>query len=162
MLPSLTAYASAKPNAIATPMPTWPTWKDACRKPRHSVSVSWLQTGYFPWTATLPRWTRFATLPRNTTRWSWWTNHTPAGVVGPTGHGVKRTIRHLRTRGHLYRNFGQSLWRRFGRIHYRTQGNHRPAAPTQPSVPLLQLIGSGHHRRQPRGIQDAQREQCPA
>lgn len=40
MLPSLTAYASAKPNAIATPMPTWPTWKDACRKPRHSVSVS--------------------------------------------------------------------------------------------------------------------------
>jgi len=52
-------------------------WKDACRKPRHSVSVSWLQTGYFPWTATLPRWTGFATLPRNTTRWSWWTNHTP-------------------------------------------------------------------------------------
>ena len=85
-----------------------------------------------------------------------------AGVVGPYGTRRKRTIRHLRTRRHLYRNFGQSLWRRFGRIHYRTQGNHRPAAPTQPSVPLLQLIGSGHHRRQPRGIQDAQREQCPA
>ena len=80
----------------------------------------------------------------------------------PYGTRRKRTIRHLRTRGHLYRNLGQSLWRRFGRIHYRTQGNHRPAAPTQPSVPLLQLIGSGHHRRQPRGIQDAQREQCPA
>ena len=32
--------------------------------------------GYSPWTATLPRWTEFATLPRNTTRWSWWTNHT--------------------------------------------------------------------------------------
>ena len=103
----------------------------------------------------------FATLPRNTT----------AGHGGritlrrrgrPYGTRRKRTIRHLRTRGHLYRNLGQSLWRRFGRIHYRTQGNHRPAAPTQPSVPLLQLIGSGHHRRQPRGIQDAQREQCPA
>ena len=83
-----------------------------------------------------------------------------AGVVGPTGHGVSEQYG---TYGRVdIRNLGQSLWRRFGRIHYRTQGNHRPAAPTQPSVPLLQLIGSGHHRRQPRGIQDAQREQCPA
>ena len=70
-----------------------------------------------------------------------------AGVVGPTGHGVSEQ----------YGTYGRvdiytgTLGKAFGgawRIHYRTQGNHRPAAPTQPSVPLLQLIGSGHHRRQ--------------
>ena len=40
-------------------------------------SVSWLQTGYFPWTATLPRWTGFATLPR----------------IRRAGHGGRITLR---------------------------------------------------------------------
>lgn len=38
----------------------------------------------------------------------------------PHGTRRKRTIWHLRMRRHLHWNFGQSLWRRFGRIHYRT------------------------------------------
>lgn len=33
--------------------------------------------GVFSMDGNVARWTAFATLPRNTTRWSWWTNHTP-------------------------------------------------------------------------------------
>ena len=87
---------------------------------------------------------------------------TSAGVVGPTGHGVSEQYgtygRVDIYTGTLGKAFGGAL----GGFTTGRKGNHRPAAPTQPSVPLLQLIGSGHHRRQPRGIQDAQREQCPA
>ena len=65
----------------------------------------------------------------------------------------------LRTRGHLYRYVGQSLWRCFRWFHHRTQGDYRPITPTQPSVLVLQLSCSGHHRCQPRSIQDVERKQ---
>ena len=73
-----------------------------------------------------------------------------AGVVGATGHGVSE---------HLYRYVGQSLWRCFRWFHHRTQGDYRPITPAQPSVLVLQLTCSGHHRCQPRSIQDVEREQ---
>ena len=70
-----------------------------------------------------------------------------AGVVGATGHGVSE----------LYGTYG-----RFGWFHHRPQRDYRLIASAQPPVPVLQLPGSGHHRREPRSVQDAEREQRPA
>ena len=37
---SSTACVCARPFATVTPTPTWPSWRIASRKPRHSVSAS--------------------------------------------------------------------------------------------------------------------------
>ena len=66
-----------KRNATATSTPTWRIWKNNWKRRKHNASESLLQTGYFPWTATLPKWTKFATSRINTTRSSWQTNVTP-------------------------------------------------------------------------------------
>ena len=74
----------------------------------------------------------------------------------------QRTVQNSRTCGHLYRHTGQSFRRCIGRIHYRSQGDYRLTASAQPSLPVLQLIGSGYHRCKSRSIQDAERKQCAA
>ena len=84
-----------------------------------------------------------------------------AGVVGATGHGVSE----------LYKTYGRvdiytgTLGKAFGgalRIYHRPQGDHRLTASAQPSLSVLQLIGSGYHRCKSRSIQDAERKQCAA
>lgn len=60
-----------------------------------------------------------------------------AGVVGPTGHGVSEQYATYGKVDIVHRHTGQSLWWCIGRIHNRTQRNHRPVAPTQPSVSIL-------------------------
>ena len=80
--------ASAKPNAIATPMPTWPTWKNACRKPKHSVSVSLLRTGYSPSDGNVAPMDRIRDLAEKYDALVMVDESHSAGVVGPTGHGV--------------------------------------------------------------------------
>ena len=69
-------YAFAKPNVIATPMPTWKSSNGACWKHRLNDSVSSSPTEYSRWTVMWLRWTRFATWPKNTMLWSWSTNVT--------------------------------------------------------------------------------------
>ena len=78
-----------------------------------------------------------------------------AGVVGATGHGVSELYK-------TYGNTGQGFRRRIGRIYHRPQGDHRLTASAQPSLSVLQLIGSGYHRCKSRSIQDAERKQCAA
>ena len=68
--------AFAKPNVIATPMPTWKNSNGACRKHKLNDSVSSSPTEYSRWTVMWLRWTRFATWPKNTMLWSWSTNVT--------------------------------------------------------------------------------------
>ena len=69
-------YAFAKPNVIATPMPTWKSSNGACWKHRLNDSVSSSPTEYSRWTVMWLRWIRFATWPKNTMLWSWSTNVT--------------------------------------------------------------------------------------
>ena len=82
-----------------------------------------------------------------------------AGVVVAAGHGVSELYK---TRRHLYGNTGQGFRRRIGRIYHRPQGDHRLTASAQPSLSVLQLVGSGYHRCKSRSIQDAERKQCAA
>ena len=69
MLQSSTAYASAKPCAIATPMPIWKSSKSASNRRRPNASASSAPMVCSQWTAMWPRWIRFATWPSVTTRW---------------------------------------------------------------------------------------------
>lgn len=60
-------------------------------------------------------------------------NFVGAGLLAQTSAASimgECAMRHLWTCRHLYWYFGQSFWRCFGRIHYRTQGNYRFIAPT--------------------------------
>jgi len=77
-----------------------------------------------------------------------------AGVVGKTGRGVTEQFN---CRGKVY--LGQGFRRSCGRIHHRSQGNHRHAASAFASVPVLQLHSSDGSCCRYRNVQHDQRKQ---
>ena len=103
--------------------------------------------GVFSMDATLPRWTGFATLPEKYDALVMVDESHSAGVVGPTGHGVSEQ----------YGTYGRvdiytgTLGKAFGGAWEDSLPDARKSSTccaNAASVPLLQLIGSGHHRRQ--------------
>ena len=77
-------------------------------------------------------------------------------ALGRCGGGHRswreRTLRHLRSGGHLYWYAGQVVWRCPWRIHHGSEGDYRDAQATKPSVSVLQLPRTLHHRCQPGGV----------
>ena len=152
---SSTASGSARPSGSATRTTTWPTWSsNSSRRPRRRFRVI-ATDGVFSMDGIIANLPGICDLADQYDALVMVDDSHAVGFMGTDRPRHARVSRRDGPRRHPHRHAGQGPRRRQRRLHQRPPGDHRPAPPAEPALPVLQHRRPADRRRLDEGARTA-------